>query len=83
MPITKPRNRVVLFRITQEEFEQVQQACAESSARSVSDYARERILTARRPASASTKIETRLDELSRAVERLTSLVEARMRSNAA
>ena len=33
MAISKPRNRVVLFRLTQEEYAQVQQACAEESAR--------------------------------------------------
>ena len=44
MAISKPRNRVVLFRLTQEEFSEVQQACENGAARSVSDYARARIL---------------------------------------
>ena len=44
MAVTKPRNRVVLFRLTQDEYEAVQAACSENSARSLSDFARARIL---------------------------------------
>ena len=72
MAISKPRNRVVLFRLTQEEYAQVQQACAEESARSVSDFARARILG--QPAAESPAleaVEAKLEQLTRAVEALT------------
>lgn len=76
MAISKPRNRVVLFRLTQDEYAQVQQACAQGGARSVSDYARARILgLAAGDASALTHIETQLTTLSRAVEHLTRITE--------
>jgi hypothetical protein len=75
MAISKPRNRVVLFRLTQEEFNEVQQACAAGAARSVSDYARARILGMSETPSLAT-MEHRIGELTRAVAHLTKLVEA-------
>ena len=74
MAITKPRNRVVLFRLTQEEFEEVQQACAGVGSRSVSEYARARILGLTETTSLGT-LENKLSDLSRAVTHLTNLVE--------
>jgi hypothetical protein len=82
MPITKPRNRVVLFRLTQEEYARVRQACAAADARSVSDYARTRILGASEPP--LQRVEARLSDLLNAVERLTRLIEGNLaRSEAA
>ena len=74
MAISKPRNRVVLFRLTQEEFDEVQQACTAGGSRSVSEYARARILGLTGTASLGT-LENKLSDLSRAVTHLTSLVE--------
>ncbi len=74
MAISKPRNRVVLFRLTQEEYQQVQDACAEGGARSVSDFARARILGTAPGGSALTQMQTQLAELTAAVERLTTAV---------
>lgn len=74
MAISKPRNRVVLFRLTQEEFEGVQQACTAGAARSVSDYARARILGMSDTPSLAT-LEHRIGDLTRAVAHLTKLVE--------
>ena len=72
MAISKPRNRVVLFRLTQEEYAQVQQACTEESARSVSDFARARILgQASGESPALEAIQDKLERLTRAVEALT------------
>ena len=84
MGISKPRNRVVLFRLTQEEYAQVQQACAEGSARSVSDFARARILrqtTAESPALA--QMQARLEALTHAVEMLTRAMNPAPRAEAA
>jgi hypothetical protein len=75
MAVSKPRNRVVLFRLTQDEYNQVQEACASGAARSVSDFARARILGGPTDATSMTQIESRLAELSRTVERLTNVVE--------
>ena len=76
MAISKPRNRVVLFRLTQDEFSQIQQACENGAARSVSDYARTRILgLASSEAPSLAHVEKKLADLSRAVESLTHLIE--------
>ncbi len=69
--IPQPRNRVVLFRLTQEEFEEVQQACAGVGSRSVSEYARARILGLTETTSLGT-LENKLSDLSRAVTHLTN-----------
>jgi hypothetical protein len=75
MAISKPRNRVVLFRLTQEEFSEVQQACTAGAARSVSDYARARILGIGDTPSLA-QLEHKISDLSRAVAHLTKIVEA-------
>jgi hypothetical protein len=74
MAISKPRNRVVLFRLTQEEFDEVQQACSGGAARSVSEYARARILGLSETTSL-TQLEHKIADLSRAVTHLTNLME--------
>ncbi len=76
MAISKPRNRVVLFRLTQDEFNQIQQSCTDGAARSVSDYARARILglaSSEQPSLAH--VEKKLADLSHAVENLTNLIQ--------
>ena len=69
MPVNKPRNRVLIFRLTQDEYEALQ--IASSGARSLSDYARARLLA---PATPS-KIDLQLDEIKTSVARLTDLLE--------
>ena len=75
MSITKPRNRVVLFRLTQEEYESLQAACSADQARSISDYARARILGQKGGGQNGggeplAQVEARLAEIRSAVERL-------------
>ena len=82
MGISKPRNRVVLFRLTQEEYAQVQQACADEDARSVSDFARARILGQASSAPLA-EMQAKLDQLTRAVEALTRAVAPAPRAEAA
>lgn len=76
MAISKPRNRVVLFRLTQEEYQQVQEACQEGGARSVSDFARARILGSAPGGLSLTQIQTQLAELTATVTKLTETVAA-------
>ena len=40
MAITKPRNRTLIFRLTQEEYATLQAASSEKGARSLSEFAR-------------------------------------------
>ncbi len=44
MAVNKPRNRTLIFRLTQDEYDHLQ--AASSGARSLSDFARERLLGA-------------------------------------
>jgi hypothetical protein len=74
MAVSKLRNRVVLFRLTQEEYDEVQRACTEASARSISDFARARILGAPADGSSLAQIESRVEELSRSVQNLMRLL---------
>lgn len=40
MPVIRPRNRLVYFRVSEDEFQQFTQICESSGARSISDLAR-------------------------------------------
>lgn len=40
MPVFKPRNRLVNFRLSEEEFEKLRASCSLNGARSLSDFAR-------------------------------------------
>ena len=71
MAITKPRNRVVLFRLTQEEYELLQAACSADQARSISDYARARIL-GQSGGDSLAQVEAKLAEIQSAVQELNS-----------
>lgn len=44
MPVFKPRNRLVNFRLSEEEFDKLQGGCRVHGARSISDYARSCVL---------------------------------------
>jgi mobilization protein NikA len=46
MAIQKPRTRLINFRVSEEEYEQLRQASTRSGARSLSEYARSAILRA-------------------------------------
>jgi uncharacterized protein (DUF1778 family) len=76
--ILKPRNRLVNFRLTEEEFQALQTATATQNARSVSDFARGAVLRqveggATHPASllnletAISQLEARIRQLSHTV----------------
>jgi len=41
---SKPRNRVVVFRLSQDEYRSLQEACAQAGARSLSDFTRSEVL---------------------------------------
>lgn len=41
---SKPRNRVVVFRLSQEEYRSLQEACSRAGARNLSDFTRSEVL---------------------------------------
>jgi hypothetical protein len=79
MPLLKPRNRSVVFRLTQEEYEALHAACIRSGGRSISDYARTSLLNsiAQPGASANpaiSRLEAKLNETNSALQSLVFLV---------
>lgn len=44
MPVFKPRNRLVNFRLSEEEFDKLRASCALYGARSLSDFARSAVM---------------------------------------
>ncbi len=75
MAVLKPRNRILIFRLTQDEYDQLQSACTVGGARSLSDFARSRLLSTLGAEPALSGFETRLAELHSAVQRLAKLIE--------
>jgi hypothetical protein len=69
MAVSRPRNRTLICRLTEDEYERLQSAA--SGARSLSDFARERLLGA----AAFPAIDQRLTELNLRVERVEELLE--------
>jgi hypothetical protein len=67
MAVNKPRNRILIFRLTQEEYEALQSASA--GARSLSDFARSKLLSSVDPLGAQ------LTELQSKVARIEQLLE--------
>jgi hypothetical protein len=45
MAVIKPRNRLVNFRVSEEEFQTLREACLSGGARSISDFARSAVLS--------------------------------------
>jgi hypothetical protein len=79
MAVTKPRSRLVNFRLTEEEFQSLRTASAESGARSISDFARSAVLRTFHSQAPEAPVSGLVDLASRleaAVDKLNSLVEA-------
>lgn len=80
MSVLKPRNRLVYFRVSEDEFQQFHQVCASIGARSISDLARCAIqrmihdgdhLNADPIAAKLSNLQSIVSNLDRKVERLT------------
>ena len=69
MAVNKPRNRVLIFRLTQDEYQALQ--AASSGSRSLSEFARARLLDSLAPS----PIGTQLSELSHKVSRIEQMLE--------
>ena len=71
MPITKPRNRILIFRLTQEEYSALLAASAERGARSLSEFARSQLFgSLEAPA-----LDQQLGELKTTVARIAQMLE--------
>lgn len=90
MPVFKPRNRLVNFRLSEDEFERLRASCALSGARSLSDFARDSVMrsvtaeaqarpqppAASAPSEAAPAIDRKVHELESRVTELMQLMHA-------
>jgi hypothetical protein len=76
MPVLKRRDRVVVFRLTQDEYEELKTVCTVRGARNISDFARSELLTAieqeRRP---ETQLHGRLSDVDQKLSNLESKIQ--------
>lgn len=71
MAVIKPRNKILIFRLTDEEYSHLRDACTGEGARSLSEFARQRLLSS----IGAPPIDARLSELSTTVRRIEKLLE--------
>ena len=71
MAVNNPRNRVLIFRLTQDEFAELHAASTEHGARSLSDFARAKLFGRNQ----SEPVEQQLAELKTTVARIAKLLE--------
>jgi hypothetical protein len=63
VPTPNPRNRVVVFRLTEEEYRSLKAACSAAGGRNLSDYTRSELLLALRSDGADIAIQRRFQEI--------------------
>ena len=74
MPVLKPRNRVVVFRLTQDEYQELKTVSSVRGARNISDFARSELLNAIGHDRLST-VDQRLLNLESTLQRVAQLLE--------
>ena len=75
MAVTKPRNRTLLFRLTQDEYACLQAASSEKGARSLSEFARERLLGSLAAPTAALPLNEQIIGLRITVDRIAQMLE--------
>jgi len=79
MPVLKRRNRVVVFRLTQDEYEDLKAVTSIRGARNISDFARSELLTSieqeRRPDVRLSDVDKKLTSLESKIHRMSQLLE--------
>ena len=76
MPVLKRRNRVVVFRLTQDEYENLKTTCSNRGARNISDFARSELLTViERNIQPASPLEGRLTEVDQKLSSLESQIQ--------
>jgi hypothetical protein len=72
MPVMKRRSRIVIFRLTDDEYEELKAACVHRGARNVSDFARTALL--QNIATEREDVTRKLSEIESGVHRLEKLI---------
>jgi hypothetical protein len=71
MAVNKPRNRILIFRLTQDEYQTLQTASSEKGARSLSEFARGKLLSSL----GAPALDEQITELKTTVARIAQLLE--------
>jgi hypothetical protein len=71
MAVNRPRNRILIFRLTQDEYQTLQAASSEKGARSLSEFARGKLLGSL----GAPALDEQILELKTAVTRIAQLLE--------
>ena len=80
MPVLKRRNKIVIFRLTDEEYAELKAACISRGARNVSDFARTALMSAvSGDATHSPALTAKLDQIESGVKRLEQLMQEKSR----
>jgi hypothetical protein len=70
MAVNNPRNKAIIFRVTQGEYETLRRAFKEDGARSLSDFARAKLIhSIENPASGFTDLHARLERIEQLLEK--------------
>ncbi len=70
MAVLKTRDRIVVFRLTQEEYKRLMKACSHTGARNLSDYTRAQLLDPSASRTSPDRIETRLTKFDKRLSEL-------------
>ncbi|MFN7933638.1 MAG: hypothetical protein U0R19_09935 [Bryobacteraceae bacterium] len=86
MPVFQPRNRLVNFRLSEEEFEKLRASCSLYGARSLSDFARAAVMRSVTGGSQTKEapdptIDSKVNDLESRVGELSRLVESLLTAN--
>ena len=74
MTVFKRRDRLVVFRLTQDEYQRLEEACSSNGPRSLSDFTRAQLLNAAGTGGPAGRIEHRLSTMEKKLSGLQSAV---------
>jgi len=74
MAILKKRDRIVVFRLTQDEYKLLQKACTRTGARTISDFTRSQLLDRAATTPKEERLEARLDKFDKRLAEVHSAV---------
>jgi len=67
---SNPRNRVVVFRLSQDEYRALQEACSQAGARNISDFTRTEVLARLKPEARGSELTNRFAWLEEQIARI-------------
>ena len=75
MPVLKRRTKIVIFRLTDEEYEELKAACVTRGARNVSDFARTALMRSVAGEGGDQHVTARLEQIESGMKRLEQMMQ--------